>query len=125
MPYVTSIERLVFEKGRRQGRREGLREGLQQGLEEGARKELVAVIMDALEMRFGVEGKRLVRRIRAITALDTLRSLNGVAWTASTLECVKAQFPILMTAAEKRVVKTQADLARLLSELPHRSWVCW
>ena len=79
MPYVTSIERLAYEQGRRE------RE------EEGRRRMLVWIITDALEIRFGVAGKRLVPRVRALTALDKLRALRRVAWTAETLDEVKAQ----------------------------------
>jgi hypothetical protein len=75
MPYVTSIERLA----------------LQRGLEEGGRKVLVEEITQALETRFGAAGKRLVPKVRALTALDKLRALNRVAWAAETLEEVKAQ----------------------------------
>jgi hypothetical protein len=75
MPYVTSIERLALEKGRQQGQREELLEG----------------ITKALETRFGAAGKRLVPKVRALTALDKLRALRRVAWTAETLDEVKAQ----------------------------------
>jgi hypothetical protein len=106
MPYVTSVERLAFEKGGREGRREGLREGrqegLQEGLEQGGRKELLAVITDALEIRFGVAGKRLVPRVRALTALDTLRALSGIAWTAQTLDGVMVQIRLMTRATGER-----------------------
>jgi hypothetical protein len=117
MPYVTSIERLAFEKGRREGRREGLREGrqkgLQEGLEQGVRKELLGMIMHALETRFGVEGKRFVPRVRALTALDMLRALNRVVWTATTLEGVKVQLRLWrggtgVRAARRRSIRRHA-----------------
>jgi hypothetical protein len=78
MPYVTSIERLAYEQGRRE------RE------EEGRRRMLVWIITDALEIRFGVAGKRLVPRVRALTALDKLRALNRAVLTAESLDEVNA-----------------------------------
>jgi hypothetical protein len=79
MPYVTSVERLAREEGR------------QEGLEQGGRKVLVEEITQALETRFGAAGKRLVPKVRALTALDKLRELNRAAWTAETLDEVKAR----------------------------------
>ena len=59
MAYVTSFERMAFERARQ--------EGLKQGLQES--------ITLTLESKFGSAGKRLFRKVRAIQDVERLRSL--------------------------------------------------
>ena len=78
MPYVTNWERIAMEKGMEQG----LQQGLQQGLVEEAR----AMVLEALEERFGVVVPGLVERIHGMEDRGTLRSLLRLAVRAENLE---------------------------------------
>ena len=62
MPYVTSIERLAREEGRKEGREE-------------ARIEHLAIIEEILQERFGADGSRLLTKIREMKKLPRLRTL--------------------------------------------------
>lgn len=69
MPYVTSIERMAREEGRR--------EGLQQGIEV------------ALELRFGAAGLELLPLVQAEQRVDVLRAVQRAIRTAPTLAEVR------------------------------------
>lgn len=61
------------------GYQQGLQQGLQQGREEGVRDSLLASIEILLEIRFGIDGLRLMPEIRKIHDTDVLRAVqNGV-----------------------------------------------
>jgi hypothetical protein len=69
MPYVTHIERRALEKGREEGFRNGLVKGMEL----------------TLEVKFGVRGKRLMTRVRAINDVATLETLHQALKTAKDL----------------------------------------
>jgi hypothetical protein len=82
MPYITSVERIGYQKGRQEGRQEGLREGIEQGIREG----LLAGIELGLELRFGGEGLRLLPEIRELTDLAALRAVHEGLKSARTAD---------------------------------------
>src|SRR4051812_23794250 len=69
MPYITSVERYGIEKGRQ--------EGLQDAIE------------DVLAARFGKAGKRLMKKVRAISTVDELRALLKAAAAADNLQEIR------------------------------------
>jgi hypothetical protein len=69
MPYVTSVERIGYERG--------VRQGLLAGLELG------------LELRFGAEGLRLLPEISNLTDLATLRAIHEGLKVATTVDEVR------------------------------------
>lgn len=73
MPYITSWERRGMEKGEQIGRRE----------------ELLAIIANGLEKRFGTEGKTLTPFVQGIAELDRLRAIQEALWTAQSVDDVK------------------------------------
>src|SRR5262249_39554646 len=78
VPYVTSFERRALEKGREEGR------------EEGRRAELLDGISEDLEERFGTEGAKVLRRVRAIKDVAQLRLLGKEIRSATSLSRVRA-----------------------------------
>ena len=75
MPYVTSIERLAIEKGRK--------EGIERGIEQGREKGLLEGIECMLEMRFGTEAESILREIRQLSNVEVLERVLRSAKTAS------------------------------------------
>src|SRR5262249_38088395 len=74
MPYVTSIERLGFERGREEGREEGVVVGRRESLK------------DALIGSFDDLPGDVVDRLEAIRDLDVLRQLQRLAAKCDSLE---------------------------------------
>jgi hypothetical protein len=66
MPYITSVERI----GREEGKREGLIEG----------------IASSLEIKFGAEGLQLLPAIETLTDVDKLKVILQAIKTATNLE---------------------------------------
>jgi hypothetical protein len=98
MPYVTSIERLAKEEGRKQGWQEGREEGREVGREEGreegrkrGREEgLKRGIRTMLGSRFGEEGLRLMDEIDAIHDGDLLDTILEQAGRVGSPEQLRA-----------------------------------
>jgi hypothetical protein len=80
MRYVTTIERLAIQKGKR----EGLEEGLQQGLREG--------IINILQTRFDEEPESVISLLEEIEDTEALRDLNRQAVIVNSL----AAFELLL-----------------------------
>lgn len=70
-----------YQQGLQQGMQQGLQQGMQQGLlqgrEEGVRDSLLASIEILLEIRFGIDGLRLMPEIRKIHDTDVLRAVQN------------------------------------------------
>lgn len=60
---------------------EGRLEGKVEGKAEGKREELLALLEDALETKYGGTGIRWMDRVRKIHGIDDLRALLKGAWT--------------------------------------------
>ena len=77
VPYITSVEPLGMERGKREGLLEGKREGLLTG------------ITSCLKLRFGAEGLELLPAIQALTDLDRLGAILKAIETATNLDEVR------------------------------------
>ncbi len=77
MPYLSSIERSALQKGLEQGEEVGLRRGLLEG---------IALVLDA---KFGRQGRKVLAKVRALSALAELRHFARFLKTAKTLEAVR------------------------------------
>lgn len=73
VPYITSVERLGIEKGKREGLREGLLEG----------------ITTCLKLRFGAEGLQLLPALQSLTDVDRLHAILKAMETATDLDAVR------------------------------------
>jgi hypothetical protein len=74
VPYITSVERLGMERGKREGLLEGKREGLLKALTLG------------LKLKFGPEGLQLMPAVQAITEVDKLEVLCDALEKATSLD---------------------------------------
>ncbi|KPQ33589.1 MAG: hypothetical protein HLUCCA11_17795 [Phormidesmis priestleyi Ana] len=66
VPYITSVERLGFERGLQEGRQEGRQEGLQEGRQEGLQEASRLILQRLLVGKFGTLPEHLC------TAVETL-----------------------------------------------------
>lgn len=78
--YVSSIERLGYQRG--------VEEGIEKGREEGLR-EGIALVLDA---RFGASGLKLLPKVNALGELAQLRKFSRFLKTAKTLKEVRDYF---------------------------------
>jgi len=80
MTYITSVERIGFERGVQegiqQGLQQGVQQGIQQGLQRGIREGLLAGIELGLELKFGSAGLCLLPEIYKIEDVDVLRAIH-------------------------------------------------
>ena len=82
MPYITSVERIGIEKGRREGLQEGRRDGLQDGLREGLRESIEL----GLGLKFSSAGLRLLPEVSKIEDVAVLRAIQEGLKRVNTLE---------------------------------------
>jgi len=83
MPYITSIERSGFARGKKEGKKEGLEQGLERGLEHGLERGLVQgsiqgirkAVLDVVEARFGAAPPHLIQALDGIEDTSRLRAL--------------------------------------------------
>jgi len=72
-----------IEKGLQQGLQQGLKQGIQQGLQQGLSigfiQEARESVIEVLEIRFGIIPEDIVRRIKSVEIIETLRSLRRQA----------------------------------------------
>ena len=73
-----------IEQGIERGREEGLMQGIERGREEGRREGLLRGMAIALELKFGVEGLKLMPEIKEIEDLDILEIIEQAIRTAAT-----------------------------------------
>jgi hypothetical protein len=85
MRYVTSIERLAFKEGFEQGRKQAREQARQEGLREG----LMEGIELVLDVKFGLRGRKLLPRVRALRDVAALRALARAIFAATTLAEVR------------------------------------
>ena len=109
MTYITSVERIGIEegykmgmqeglqkgvqeglqKGLREGIQKGLQKGIQKGLQEGLREGLWKAIELGLEMKFGVEGIRLMPLVKQVQDVATLQTLYERLRTAQSVDEIR------------------------------------
>jgi hypothetical protein len=89
MPYVTSIERIAMEKGRKEGLQKGRKEGHKEGHSEGERDGLLLSIEMDLELKFGSSAPQLMPGFRAIKDGARLKKLTRAVKSADSLEAVR------------------------------------
>jgi flagellar biosynthesis/type III secretory pathway protein FliH len=87
MSYVTSIERMAIEKGRKEGIEQGIEQGREQGreqgIEQGREQGLLEGIECMLELRFGTRAESILREIRQLSNVEVLERVLRSAKTAS------------------------------------------
>ena len=66
-----------LQEGLQKGRLEGRQEGLEEGLERGLRSGLLEAIAFGLDLKFGVEGLKLMPEIGKIEDIDMLRAIQN------------------------------------------------
>ena len=71
MPYITSVERIGYKRGRA----EGLQKGIQEGIQQGQQQALRSALLEALATRFGEVDDLLRERIQGVDDPDRLRTL--------------------------------------------------
>ena len=91
MPYITSVERIGYKKGKKEGLEQGKEVGLEQGKEEGleeGKKAMLEAISVILETKFGKPGLKLMPHVRKLD-LAELRQITGFISTANSLQEVR------------------------------------
>jgi flagellar biosynthesis/type III secretory pathway protein FliH len=68
MKYVTSVERLAIERGKRQGIQQGIQQGIEQGIEKGELRGQANVLIRQLSKRFGPLSTEASQRLQTATA---------------------------------------------------------
>jgi predicted transposase YdaD len=82
MPYMTSVERIGFEKGLQEGRIAGE----EQGRAEGSKHGLLLGLETALALRFGEAGLQLLPEIRALDDPAMLEKILAQIRTVATVD---------------------------------------
>jgi hypothetical protein len=75
MQYISTAERIGMEKGRLQGRKEGKQEGRLEGKIEGKLEGILDSLQTVLEVKFGVDGLAVYKKVKKIKELDTLKTV--------------------------------------------------
>ena len=87
MPIEIDITKLWgYKEGREAGLKEGKEAGLKEGREIGLREGLYSAIALGLELRFGKNGLRLMKKIREISDIDRLKELKKEIIKAKSLK---------------------------------------
>ena len=89
MPYVTGLERMLKEEGRKEGRQEGRQEGWQEGRQEGAREELLNGLRIVFDFKFGEAGKEFFKELKTIADLAKLKEIQGVILASTDLDVLR------------------------------------
>jgi hypothetical protein len=66
-----------IQQGMQQGIQQGMQQGIQQGMQQGIQQERLSGIELGLELKFGVEGLRLLPEISKIEDADVLRAIRA------------------------------------------------
>ncbi len=82
-------QQFYVESAREEGLEEGLEKGREKGREEGRQLELVNSLETGLELKFGEPGKELFTRIREITDVAKLRTIQQRLLIAQTIDEVR------------------------------------
>jgi flagellar biosynthesis/type III secretory pathway protein FliH len=75
-----------MEQGIQQGTQQGFQQGREEGLQQGLRQGLLAAVELGLELRFGVEGLRLLPEIYKLDDVDLLRAIHEGLKRVQTLD---------------------------------------
>jgi predicted transposase YdaD len=75
MRYVTTGERIGYERGIQEGRQEGIQEGRQEGRQEGIQEGELTLILKQLKKRYGELSPELQQRIQSLS-LHQLEALG-------------------------------------------------
>ncbi len=83
MPYVTSIERMGFERGMEAGILQGIMKGKEEGIKEGIKKGLRDAIELGLSLKFGANALKLMAKIKKTDDVDLLEAIKEAIKTAN------------------------------------------
>ena len=81
-----------YKKGYQEGLEQGIERGIERGREEGRREGLLRGMAIALELKFGVEGLKLMPEIKDIEDLDILEIIEQAIRTAQTPEELRSLY---------------------------------
>jgi flagellar biosynthesis/type III secretory pathway protein FliH len=83
------IKKEGYEEGLRDGIQQGIKQGIQQGIQQGIKQGLLEGIEVALEVKFGLEGVRLMKEIREIGNTNLLKTIKEGIRLAGTIEDIR------------------------------------
>ncbi|MCD6507921.1 hypothetical protein J7M22_15040, partial [Candidatus Poribacteria bacterium] len=86
------IQSAAYEIIKEEGIREGIKQGIQQGLQQGLQEGLREAIESLLKVKFGVEGTRLMERLKEDTPVERLRALKNAVEVAESLGEIEGMF---------------------------------
>jgi predicted transposase YdaD len=76
----------ILQQGMQQGIQQGIQQGMQQGEQQGERKDRLSSIELCLEVKFGNQGLKFMRKISEISDLETLKIVQRSILTVDRLE---------------------------------------
>ncbi|NOX62702.1 MAG: hypothetical protein GXP42_12265 [Chloroflexi bacterium] len=86
------IKQEGWKEGVEKGREEGLREGIERGRVQGYREGLLFGIATALDMKFGVEGLKLMPELKRVEDVAVLEAVQQAIRSAQTVEEVRSLY---------------------------------
>jgi len=81
-----------IERGKQEGLQQGLQEGLRKGEQEGIKKGLLDGLETALDIKFGIEGLRLMPELHNIKNVELLQTLRSAIKTANSPQELRSIF---------------------------------
>lgn len=75
-----------MEEGIKEGMKEGIKEGMKEGMKEGKREGLYYAISLGLELKFGIDGIKLMEKVKKIDSIESLETIANAIKIAKNIE---------------------------------------